>query len=69
MTKKLYVFMLCLFSANLFADSWQLSSVFKDYQLPRDDGHGIHGVVVAPDGNIWVAMNQLYATELIGTEI
>ena len=65
MTKKLYVFMLCLFSANLFADSWQLSSVFKDYQLPRDDGHGIHGVVVAPDGNIWVAMNGATAQDSI----
>ena len=36
MTKKLYVFMLCLFSANLFAESWQLNSVFKDYELVRD---------------------------------
>ena len=65
MIKKLYVIILCLLSANLFADSWQLSSVFKDYELPRDDGHGIHGVVVAPDGNIWVAMNGATAQDSI----
>ncbi|MAM15092.1 MAG: hypothetical protein CMF90_05460, partial [Candidatus Marinimicrobia bacterium] len=61
MTKMLKIFLLPLITVSLFAewpgDSWQLSSVFKDYGLPRDDGHGIHGVVVAPDGNIWVAMN------------
>ena len=59
MTKMVKIFLLPLISVSLFAecpgDSWQLSSVFKDYGLPRDDGHGIHGVVVAPDGNIWVA--------------
>jgi len=57
--------LLYLLSANLFADSWQLNSVFKDYGLPRNDGHGIHGVVVAPDGNIWVAMNGATAQDSI----
>ncbi len=69
MTKMLKIFLLPLISVSLFAewpgDSWQLSSVFKDYGLPRDDGHGIHGVVVAPDGNIWVAMNGATAQDSI----
>ena len=69
MTKMIKIFLLPLLSVSLFAewpgDSWQLSSVFKDYGLPRDDGHGIHGVVVAPDGNIWVAMNGATAQDSI----
>ena len=65
MVKLLNIILLYLLSANLFADSWQLNSVFKDYGLPRNDGHGIHGVVVAPDGNIWVAMNGATAQDSI----
>ena len=65
MVKLLNIILLYLLSTNLFADSWQLNSVFKDYGLPRNDGHGIHGVVVAPDGNIWVAMNGATAQDSI----
>ena len=65
MVKLLKVILLYLLSVNLFADSWQLNSVFKDYGLARNDGHGIHGVVVAPDGNIWVAMNGATAQDSI----
>ena len=65
MVKLLNILLLSFLSANLFADSWQLNSVFKDYELVRDNGHGIHGVVVAPDGNIWVAMNGATAQDSI----
>ena len=58
MTKMLKILLLPLITVSLFADSWQLSSVFKDYGLPRDDGHGIHGVVVAPD----IALNERLVT-------
>ncbi len=60
MTKMLKILLLPLISVSLFAewpgDSWQLHSVFKAYDSPRDNGYGIHGTVVAPDGNIWVAI-------------
>ena len=49
--------LLPLFVVSLMAGNWQFQSVFHDYQLPRDDGYGIHGTVVAPDGNVWVAMH------------
>ena len=65
MTKTIKLFILPLFAASLFADSWQLNSIFKDYGMPRNDGHGIHGTVVAPDGNIWVAMNGNTAMDSI----
>jgi len=63
--RKMLKVLLTVTTAMVFADSWQLSSVFKDYGLPRDDGHGIHGVVVAPNGNIWVAMNGATAQDSI----
>ena len=56
MIKMLKIVLLPLLSAGVFADSWQLHSVFKAYDSPRDNGYGIHGTVVAPDGNIWVAI-------------
>ena len=65
MKKMLKITLISLFFGGLFADSWELSSVFKDYSLPRNDGHGIHGVAVAPDGNIWVAMNGATAQDSI----
>ena len=49
--------LLPLFIVSLTADDWQFQSVFKDYQLDRSDGFGIHGTVVTPDGNVWVAMH------------
>ncbi len=49
--------LLPLFVISLMADDWQFQSVFYDYELARNDGLGIHGTVVAPDGNVWVAMH------------
>lgn len=58
MTKWLIkITLLPLFVVGLMAADWQFQSVFYDYQLPRGDGYGIHGIVVAPDGNVWVAMH------------
>ena len=65
MRKMLAVFVLLLLKANLFADEWQLQSVFASYDLPVSNGYGIHGTVVAPDGNIWVAMNGNLAQDSI----
>ena len=49
------VTILPLLIGSLFADDWAMESVFLDRMMPRDDGHGIHGCEVAPDGNVWVA--------------
>ena len=52
-----------------FADQWTLQDIFYDFQMPRDDGYGIHGCVVDPDGNVWVGMygnmafDTLFTTE------
>ena len=48
MRKMLAVFVLLLLKANLFADEWQLQSVFASYDMPVSNGYGIHGTVVAP---------------------
>ena len=49
------VTILPLLIGSLFGDDWVMESVFLDRMMPRNDGHGIHGCEVAPDGNIWVA--------------
>lgn len=49
--------MILVLSGFSLADDWQLQGIFFDYEMPRSDGYGIHGTVVAPDGNIWVAMH------------
>ena len=56
MKKMLKITLISLLFGGLFAESWQLQSVFKAYDSPRSNGYGIHGTVVAPDGNIWVAI-------------
>ena len=56
MKKMLKITLISLLFGGLFAESWQLQSVFKAYDSPRNNGYGIHGTVVAPDGNIWVAI-------------
>jgi len=66
MTKMLTKIMLLpLFSVLLIADDWQLDGIFKDYEMPRSNGYGIHGTVVAPDGNVWVAMHGPLAQDSI----
>ena len=68
MRKMLAVFVLLLLKTNLFADEWQMQSVFASYDMPVANGYGIHGTVVAPDGNIWVAINGGLAQDSIAHE-
>lgn len=59
------------FSAQtLLAQNWEFSHVLYDFQLPQNDAWGVHGVVVAPDGNIWVALhgNLAQDTVITGTD-
>ena len=51
------VSILPLLIGSLFADDWAMESVYLDLEMPRDDGYGIHGCEMAPDGNIWLAGN------------
>ncbi|HJL75460.1 MAG TPA: T9SS type A sorting domain-containing protein [Candidatus Marinimicrobia bacterium] len=43
-----------LFAGSLLAEDWEMQSVFLDLGLGRSDAGGIHGLQVAPDGNVWV---------------
>ena len=65
MRKMLAIFVLLLLKVNLVADEWELQSVFASYDMPTAIAYGIHGTVVAPDGNIWVAMNGNLAQDSI----
>ena len=49
------------------AYTWQFDKIFYDFKMPHSDSYGIHGVAVAPDGNVWVALHgaQLHGDEPI----
>jgi len=46
-----------LFASTAIGQAWEFESIFYDFELPINDAYGIHGVVVAPDGNIWLALH------------
>ena len=46
-----------LFAGVTIGQNWEFEEIFIDFELPQDDGYGIHGVAVAPDGNIWLALH------------
>ncbi len=41
--------------------------VLFDFDLPPDNGYGVHGVAVAPDGNVWLALFGNMAKDTIFT--
>jgi hypothetical protein len=43
-----------LFVGSLLAEGWEIGGVFLDLGLGRSDAGGIHGLQVAPDGNVWI---------------
>ncbi|MHB2148978.1 T9SS type A sorting domain-containing protein [Calditrichota bacterium LG25] len=48
---------------------WVFKNVLVDYNLPQSNGYGIHGVVVDPDGNIWVGLHGIMTDTLFtGTD-
>lgn len=76
MKKLLTVFIIGL-AGFCFAEDWTFDSVFLDLSDTLNApvaGHfttgfppgGIHGVVVAPDGNIWVSLHDGYGVEFTG---
>lgn len=49
-----------LFAGTAIGQNWTFDKILYDQGIPIDDGYGIHGVVVAPDGNIWICMNGAF---------
>jgi sugar lactone lactonase YvrE len=49
-----------LFAGTAIGQNWGFDKILYDQGIPIDDGYGIHGVVVAPDGNIWICMNGAF---------
>ncbi|MBD3289828.1 hypothetical protein GF337_13560, partial [candidate division KSB1 bacterium] len=48
--------------------TWSFDEVLYDFELPQDNSWGIHGVAVAPDGNIWLALHGSLHEEAIINE-
>ncbi|HDQ00779.1 MAG TPA: T9SS type A sorting domain-containing protein [bacterium] len=38
--------------------TWEFDKILYDFDLPQSNSYGVHGVAVAPDGNIWVAWHH-----------
>jgi len=59
--------LLFLFSGLVVAqeDAWLFEEIFYDFELPQDNGWGVHGVVVAPDGNIWLSLHGNLAQDTL----
>ena len=47
--------------------TWEFDGLLYDFQLPQTHGWGVHGVAVAPDGNIWMALHGGLHDEVIET--
>ncbi len=46
-----------LFSGTAMAqEGWEFDHLLLDFQKPQSNSWGIHGVAVAPDGNIWLSL-------------
>lgn len=61
--------MLFLFlGLTMASENWQFEKILIDYEQPADNGTGVHGVAVAPDGNIWLALHGDLAKDSIATE-
>ncbi|OYD17330.1 hypothetical protein CH333_01290 [candidate division WOR-3 bacterium JGI_Cruoil_03_44_89] len=54
-----------LFAGMAAGQAWEFDRILYDFELPIDDGYGIHGVAVAPDGNIWLALNGAMTSDPI----
>jgi len=46
-------------------DHWVFDEIFYDFELPQDNGWGVHGVAVAPDGNIWLSLHGNLAQDTL----
>ena len=46
-----------LFVGAVLGQNWNFDHLLIDFELPQDDSYGVHGVAVAPDGNIWIALH------------
>lgn len=68
--KKIMIIVCCsllLFANFAFGQNWEFDKLLIDLQLPQDNGWGVHGVAVAPDGNIWIALYGNLAQDTVFT--
>lgn len=54
-------------SFTLGAETWEFQKLLIDMQLPQSNAWGFHGVAVAPDGNIWLALHGNLAQDTLFT--
>jgi len=47
--------------------TWEFDHLLIDFQLPQSNSWGVHGVAVAPDGNIWLALHGNLAQDTLFT--
>jgi len=63
---KTFFLVMSLFVGILQAQT-TFDGVLYDFELPQDNGWGIHGVTVAPDGNLWLALHGDLAQDTLFT--
>ncbi len=61
-------FLLIFAGFSMASDTWQFEKILIDYEQPQSNSTGIHGVAVAPDGNIWIAPHGDLAKDSVITE-
>lgn len=47
--------------------TWEFDKLLYDFQVPANNSDGVHGVAIAPDGNIWLALHGGLHVEAIIT--
>ena len=70
MKKIFFTFFVLIFSVSFITaqtDSWTFDHLLYDAHLPQSNSWGVHGVAVAPDGNVWIALHGDLAQDTIFT--
>jgi DNA-binding beta-propeller fold protein YncE len=49
------------------AQNWKFDHLLYDFHLPQSNSWGVHGVAVAPDGNVWLALHGNLAQDTLFT--
>ena len=52
-----YCMLVGLMVAGVAAGEWVFDHVLYDFELPPDNSYGVHGVVVDPEGKVWIALH------------
>jgi sugar lactone lactonase YvrE len=56
-----------LLAGSASGQNWEFDHLLLNFPLPPSDTYGIHGVAVAPDGNIWVVIHGNLAQDTLFT--